>query len=443
MKMHALVATLICSLAAGTPVSRALAKENPPEPMKTTPTWSLAAPVEVTGEATQAAPHTASNDARLFAVRMTCTLPKPSTLPQRQRVKKRVKVLSQETEGTGWSIGFYQTTGNTVQLEIFLNGKKYGCGFLSLGWIEQRPELDGVFTITMVARRGGVVSFYINPENWWGKTAHFATAICPNLEPIRIGWADPEYLKRCKSEPMDGFTVKSLAFYGPDEDWWPKGAKRDIPMMSRVGNGWDMSIPGTVEDAKRPKVFCYGDSIYWGYGELLRKRLDGKAYVYGWMGFNESTELSDRERTAFTEAAASEKFDYIVFNNGLHSLHWKQERETDAQVKAHYGDMVDAFRKGAPQAKLFYLMTTPHIASAPKGQKATGLGPRNDVVLRLNRLAGEVMKERNVGIIDVYTPLSRHLELANGGGDNYHWTRAGYERLVDEIEKTLQKEMMK
>ena len=90
------------------------------------------------------------------------------------------------------------------------------------------------------------------------------------------------------------------------------------------------------------------------------------------------------------------------------------------------------FKKGAPQARIFYLLTTPHTAARPSPDEAvTSLGDKNEVVIRLNTLSGRVMKEEGIEVIDAYTLLASRLDLA--AGDKYHWQGAAYQLLTDEI----------
>ena len=411
----------------------ATAGEPAPGPMKTKPIWELKAPVEITGGAPVEIPHTASLDAGKFTMRMEFAL--PEVKEGAKRVRKRIKVLSQEVGETGWSIGFYQTGGNTCQFEVFVNGHNYGLGFLPLP-VEGKPKKLDYYTMTLVSRGEGVVSIYLNPECWWGKRHHCETTICPNLEPIKIGWADPDYLKRTGCVPMDGIKIRSLAFYGPEEDWYPKGEEKKIPALTRAGKGWAITIPGGMTDPKRPRILCYGDSIYWGYGYQLAKRLEGSAYVCGWMNFVESLKVPEERKEAIAEAAASEKFDWIFFNNGLHFYYW-EKGWTEERVREHYRDLVRSFRKGAPQAKIVLVATTPQIGPAPKGEKATTLHKDDERSVFMNRMAAEVAKEMGCVYLDVYTPLAAHLELANGGGDKYHWTGEGYKVIADAIIKEV------
>ena len=65
----------------------------------------------------------------------------------------------------------------------------------------------------------------------------------------------------------------------------------------------------------------------------------------------------------------------------------------------------------------------------------TGLGDKNEVVVRLNTLSAQVMKEENIEWLDVYTILASKLELA--AGDNFHWKKPAYEIISQEVAKRV------
>jgi lysophospholipase L1-like esterase len=130
------------------------------------------------------------------------------------------------------------------------------------------------------------------------------------------------------------------------------------------------------------------------------------------------------------------KFDAVVFNNGLHSLHWTTNAVSDAVVQDRMRKLAQCFKKGAPQAKIFYLMTTPHTAPKPAPDKpVASLGEKNDVVVRLNTLSAPVMQAEGIALIDVYAILAQRLELASG--DGYHWQGAAYQIITDELAKRV------
>jgi lysophospholipase L1-like esterase len=53
------------------------------------------------------------------------------------------------------------------------------------------------------------------------------------------------------------------------------------------------------------------------------------------------------------------------------------------------------------------------------------------VVLRINRIAEQVMKEEGVEVIDMYTPFAARLDLA--AGDEYHWSAPAYKMISEAI----------
>ena len=132
------------------------------------------------------------------------------------------------------------------------------------------------------------------------------------------------------------------------------------------------------------------------------------------------------------EGAAVADFKLIFFNNGLHSLSWTPEKATDQQIADTTRAIVRGFKTGAPQAKLFWIATTPHTARRSDPSKPVdALGDKNPVVLRINRIAQDVMKEEGVEVIDMYTPFAAKLELA--AGDEYHWSSPAYKMIADAV----------
>ena len=53
------------------------------------------------------------------------------------------------------------------------------------------------------------------------------------------------------------------------------------------------------------------------------------------------------------------------------------------------------------------------------------------MVLRLNTLSSQVMKQEGIEVIDAYALLAAHLDLASG--DNYHWQSQAYQLLSQQI----------
>ena len=118
---------------------------------------------------------------------------------------------------------------------------------------------------------------------------------------------------------------------------------------------------------------------------MLYEKLQDGMYFYDWFTFvSEKT-----NKGPIVSALKNAPFDIVIFNNGLHSLHWTSDKVSDEEVMQRTQDIVDAIRESAPKATLVWLNTTPYTALPEPGRKVTGLGDKNDVVLRLNWLSKE------------------------------------------------------
>ena len=371
----------------------------------TEPLWNLEAPAELSAETAFDIPNNAIPDSGAFAVRLEIAF--GAEWGDGDRV---APLLSQRVGDTGWALSLRGAAsdkdGGSVVVdvggELMRNGK---IRFFA------RPGETHSFA---VKSRNGVVTLYVDDI----LNAQWFQRVVPNLEPVAVGRAGsvPEGAAYWK-----GLRLLSLKVFGPDEPFRAPG-ESDTPALGiRSGKGWFVNGPGDVSDATRPRVLCYGDSIMLGYSPGLRKELEGKAYVFDWCHNCPDPGPVDERR--FAEVASVAPFDFIFFNNGLHSLHWGSPNVPEAKIEESYRSMVRAFRRGAPKAKLVYLTTTPLLAAAPKGQPATAVGPRNAAVLRLNDVAKKVMEEEGVEVIDLYALLIGHLDYANGGGDVFHWSK--------------------
>ncbi|MCB1061928.1 MAG: SGNH/GDSL hydrolase family protein [Verrucomicrobiae bacterium] len=283
---------------------------------------------------------------------------------------------------------------------------------------KQGPQVNTPYTLT-VAVRDGYATFYLDERPF----KQCFMEMIPNDEPMWIG----RNLKET-DKPMPT-VINSVKVYGPSFSYVsPKETKSENPRGAVAGKGWALDVP-KIEHEDWPKILIYGDSISMGYrGSFIPEMLNHQAYVFHCVHFVGG----EVPKEALTEMAGRYPFDAIVFNNGLHSLSWTPDKVSDELVHTRMRDLAQCFKTGAPQAKIFYLMTTPHTAPKPaKDQPVDQLGDKNDVVVRLNTISGQVMQEEGIEIIDVYAILAEKLELASG--DGYHWSSPAYEIITREI----------
>lgn len=270
------------------------------------------------------------------------------------------------------------------------------------------------------AVRDGAVAVYQNGA----AGPQYLLRVTPNLAPVWVGRTPP----RKGQARIANYEVLSLKVYGPDRKYYLPGESADTMKNGYVGGkGWLVRLP-VRPDRPLPRILYYGDSISMGYGDRFTALLKDKAHCYHWCHFVGG--VGHFPAAAFEAAASVAPFDIIVFNNGLHSLQWTPDKVTDEQIREVVRNMIRAFRKGAPKAKLVWAATTPHTA---RGRPVTGLGELNPVVLRINTLADQVVREEKIERVDLYALLQDRLDLA--AGDQYHWSGEAYQLIAEALRK--------
>jgi lysophospholipase L1-like esterase len=395
------------SLSAQTPLWD-LAKDKIPEALNHGAVKEADGSVSVGGENYFGIPPSAFPDQKNFTVQVTVTFPELTDGTTMHVLLKQQK----DGEDTGLGLTFLNYPTFQAHRPI-INGMHIGDKRLKL-----QPNTPYAFT---VAVRKGSPTYYLNEY----PTGQYFVLLLPNDEPM---WVGKKLLPREKPFPAAKITV--LKVYGSDFNYKsPKEKVTAEPRGAIAGKSWMVDAP-TVVDLKRPKLLFYGDSISGGYRGHLLPALEGRVYAYHWSGFVGG--LDTKVDGLIKQAASVADFDLVFFNNGLHSLSWTPEKATDQQIIDTTRAIVRGFKTGAPRAKLFWIATTPHTARRTEpGKPVTALGDKNLVVLRINRLAEQVMKEEGVEVIDMYTPLAARLDLASG--DEYHWSGPAYKIIADAI----------
>jgi hypothetical protein len=323
---------------------------------------------------------------------------------------------SGQDDGFAMSFNYRQTPAYSRQVNSVVN-KILMVGGAINGRAE--PEINKQHTFTM-AVRNSLATFYIDGV----QIKSCFMELIPNSEPMWIGRNDNP---KAKTMPV---TVHGVKVFGPAYQFVTKTGSHpgESTRGAVAGKGWALDVP-KIEHPEWPKVLIYGDSISGGYsGHFIPEMLKQQVYVFHCVGFVGG----DVPEKAYTEMAGRYKFDAVVFNNGLHSLSWTPDKVPDALVIERMTKLTRCFKTGAPQAKIFYLLTTPHTAERPARDKpVTSLGDKNDIVIRLNTLSTEVMKAEGIEVIDAYSLLATRLELA--AGDNFHWQAPAYQLLSREI----------
>ena len=162
-----------------------------------------------------------------------------------------------------------------------------------------------------------------------------------------------------------------------------------------------------------PRVLLIGDSIVVGERDLLAKALEGRAAV---AAFSTSKIVGDPAFGRELDFALGDyPPDLIVFNYGLHGREYD-----DGFYRRGLEGALDHLR-GILAVPILWRNSTPITVAGHPEQ----FHPQdNDLVLRRNRIAAEVVVARGIPSIDLYAPMAAHPEYSRG--DGYHYTPEGY-----------------
>ena len=360
--------------------------------------------VQMDGQSAFAIPNSAFPDPSCFTIAMEIRF---HEIEQRGHLQ----LLDQRVSDTGFAVDALNFSGGGNPLTTTINGIAYGRNSF-------RASTNQVWQFVF-AVRDGAVAVYQNKS----AGPQYLLRVTPNLAPIWVGRTP----HRKDGKPIANYEILGLKVYGPAYKYYQPGESADTMKNGYVGgNGWLVRMPGKT-DKPLPRILYYGDSISMGYGDRFTALMKDKAYCYHWCSFLGS--VGWFPTNAFVAAAGVAPFDVIIFNNGLHSLSWLPGKVTDAQIEDVLRNIVRAFRKGAPKAKLIWAATTPHTA---KGKPVTSFGDLNPIVIRINTLAEKIMKEEGVDSVDLYALLKDRLNLA--AGDQYHWTGDAYQLIAGALQ---------
>ena len=212
----------------------------------------------------------------------------------------------------------------------------------------------------------------------------------------------------------------------------------DAAKPQRAARKPDASLAKITDEPGLPRVLIIGDSISIGYTLATRELLKGKANLHRIPANGGSTKDGVAKIDGWL---ASEKWDAIHFNWGLHDLkHWKDGKldpagpvvSTLEEYEKNLRGLVKRLK--ATGAKLIWATTTP----VPEG---SGGRTANDE-LKYNEVAARVMKDSGIPTDDLHAlckPKLADWQLPQ----NVHFKPEGYASLAAkvaaEIETALKK----
>ncbi len=180
-------------------------------------------------------------------------------------------------------------------------------------------------------------------------------------------------------------------------------------------NAWDF----VQDDPQLPRVLLIGDSVSRGYTQATRRALKGKANVHRAPANCGPTATGLKKLDVWL---GNGKWDVIHFNFGIH------DRNTPVtEYSQRLQQLVDRMAKTG--TKLVWASTTPIPDIPSKKQTAASIIKRNEA-------AAAIMVRHNIGIDDLFTAVTPHLERLQNPND-VHFNGAGYEFLGKRVAESI------
>jgi hypothetical protein len=184
-----------------------------------------------------------------------------------------------------------------------------------------------------------------------------------------------------------------------------------------------------VTDADKddlPRVLLIGDSITGGYFSDVEKRLAGKAYC---ARLTTSKCVSDPSFSDEVHLLLKHyKFAVIHFNNGLHGWGYSEDQYQDGLLK-----FLATVKENAGDAKVIWATTTPVRERSDLKQ----FGDRTERVKARNKIAAEIMKERDIPINDLYGLVEQHPDWHST--DGVHFNGQGKQAQAKQVAESVAK----
>ena len=182
---------------------------------------------------------------------------------------------------------------------------------------------------------------------------------------------------------------------------------------------WDNTWIDHANDTQKRRALYIGDSISCGTRKLCTER-SGGTWLFD--GFGTSKALDNPVFWESLRLFASQEAgrDAILFNNGLHGWHLRD----DGEYAIYYERMIWNLQREYPDTPLYLVLST----SVQNTDDELRVQKRNEMVTSL-------AKQRGLPIIDLYSVSVCYKNLRTQ--DGVHYTKEGYEMFADAILNAL------
>ncbi|MCF6176785.1 MAG: SGNH/GDSL hydrolase family protein [Victivallaceae bacterium] len=220
--------------------------------------------------------------------------------------------------------------------------------------------------------------------------------------------------------------LKRKAKMSPEELAWEKVLEENLgnyylPVYKRHKSqaritAWDF----VKDDPELPRVLLIGDSISRAYTLHTRKRLAGKVNLHRAPANCGSTGTGLRKLDVWL---GDGHWDLIYFNFGIHN------RNSNPKIYARDLDKIIA-RLKKTGAKLVWAQSTP----------LSGTKYKAGSMVKLNAVAGKIMKKHNIPVSNLYRP-AREVQEKYQTADGCHYADKGYRYISKFVAKDIMKNL--
>jgi lysophospholipase L1-like esterase len=183
-----------------------------------------------------------------------------------------------------------------------------------------------------------------------------------------------------------------------------------------------------ANETNLPRVLLIGDSIVRDYYPEVEKRLAGKAFV---ARLATSRFVADPVLLKEIELVLNqEKFDVVLFNNGMHG--WQH---SEAEYEKAFPKLIKTIRTRAPKARLLWATTTP-LRDGKDITYDTKAKYSDERIESRNTLAAEIVTAHKIPIVDLNKAVRGHPELHS---DNVHFNGQGSQIMAAQIAENVEK----
>jgi len=183
-----------------------------------------------------------------------------------------------------------------------------------------------------------------------------------------------------------------------------------------------------ANETNLPRVLLIGDSISRDYYPEVEKRLAGKAFV---ARLATSRFVTDPVLLRELELVLNqERFDVVLFNNGMHG--WQHSEE---EYQKAFPKLVKTILARAPKAKLLCATTTP-LRDGKDITYDTKAKYSDERIAARNAIVAEIVDAQKIPIVDLNAAVRGHPEYHS---DNVHFNGQGAQILATQVSKEVEK----